>query len=221
MPTVKASARRRLTAPGALTRDSIRTGSVARSVSLVLALLLAACAETPPSPTPEAPPTSEIATPRSTAPQRTIAPPTRALETPPPIDSILPRTLGGVELHTFAVGQDILERLAARLAVDIERFEVRFASEHGARFLQMYALRLSGTSGAQLVDAWVAVAYPPDVEDATSEEQSMGGTTVVVVSAPSAESRIGTFHVYSSGDTLIAVQAFDQDVAAEALAALP
>jgi hypothetical protein len=190
---------------------------------VALALLLTACAATPSAPALDAPPTetatpTESGTPRST-PRPTPSPTPREAE--PPIDSILPHSLGGVELHTFAVGQDILERLAARVAAAIETFEVRYASEHGARFLQMYALRLPGTTGEQLVDAWVAVAYPPDVRDATSEEQSIGGRMVVVVSAPSATARIGSFYVYSSGDTLIAVQAFDPDVAAEALAAVP
>lgn len=134
---------------------------------------------------------------------------------------MLPAVLGGVELHTFAVGQDILERLAARLGVGIDRFEVRYSSEHGARFLQMYALRVPGTTGAQLVEAWVAVAYPPDVEDAASSEQSLAGKTVTLVSAASAAARIGTFHIYSDGDTLLAVQTFDVRVAEEALAALP
>ena len=134
---------------------------------------------------------------------------------------MLPTVLREVELHTFAVGPDIMERLAERLGVGTDDFEVRYASEHGARFLQMYALRLPGTSGAQLVEAWVAVAYPPDVTDASSSEQSVAGKTVTVVSAPSAAARIGTFHVYSADDTLLAVQAFDADVAAEALAALP
>lgn len=134
---------------------------------------------------------------------------------------MLPSTLGGVELHTFAVGQDIVERLAARLAVGTDQLEVRYASEHGARFLQMYALRVPGATGAQLVEEWVAVAYPPDVTDAASTQQSVAGKTVTFVSAPSAASRIGSFHVYSSGDTLLAVQAFDTEVAEEALAALP
>lgn len=188
---------------------------MARWPLVLVTLLLAGCAAAPQSTPPEAAPNSDIAVPRS------VRPSTAAPETPPPIDSMLPGTLGGVELHTFAVGQDILERLAARLAVAIDQFEVRYASEHGARFLQMYALRVPGTTGAQLVEAWVAVAYPPDVEDASSSEQSLAGKTVILVSAASAAARIGTFHIYSYGDTLLAVQAFDPQVAAEALAQLP
>lgn len=178
---------------------------------------LAGCAAAPQTTTPEAAPTSDIVAPSSAAPPT----PAPAPETPPPIDTILPVTLGGVELHTFAVGQDILERLAARLAVGIDRFEVRYASEHGARFLQMYALRLPGTTGAQLVEAWVAAVYPPDIDDAASSEESLAGKTVTLVSAASVAERLGAFHIYNHGDTLIAVQAFDPQVAAEALAALP
>ena len=53
----------------------------------------------------------------------------------PPIEQSLPTHLGGVELHTFAVGQDILLRLADSMAVDAAAFEIAYANEHGARFL--------------------------------------------------------------------------------------
>jgi len=134
---------------------------------------------------------------------------------------MLPEKLGGVELHTFAVGEDTLERLAAQLEVGTEELAVRFASEHGSRFLQMYAVRAPGISGPQLVEAWSEVAYPPVIADAAASEESIAGRTVTVVNAPSAAARLGTYYLYSSGDTLLVVQAFDPAVAAEALGACP
>jgi hypothetical protein len=138
-----------------------------------------------------------------------------------PIETNLPTELGGVELHSFAVGQDILLRLADRLAVDATAFEAAYASEHGARFLQMYALRLPGTDGAALRTAWAEVAYPPDVTDVVVSEDDIEGRLVTVVDAPSARSRLGTFYLHSLDDTLFVVQAFDRGVATEALSALP
>ena len=83
----------------------------------------------------------------------------------PPLQGQLPSQLGEVELHTFAVGQDILDRLVAHLGVAPDEVEVAYASEHGARFFQIYALRLSGSPASSLATAWAAVAYPPDVTD--------------------------------------------------------
>ncbi len=191
---------------------------VCLAAPVVVALVLVGCAAAPPRSTSSEPPPTLDATARETA---SPVPSTQAPIAPPPIDSMLPVTLGGVELHTFAVGQDILERLVARLGVGIEQLEVRYASEHGARFLQMYALRVPGATGSGLVEAWVAVAYAPDVEDAASSQESVAGKDVVRVSAPSAAGRIGTFHLYADDDTLLVVQAFNPQVAAEALAALP
>jgi len=173
---------------------------------------------TPQSTPPPAAPGSVVAVPSGRSASSTSTP---VPHTPPPLDGVLPGELGGVQLHTFAVGQDILQRLAERLGIITDQLEVRYASEHGARFLQTYALRAPGTTASHLVEGWAAVAYPPDIEDAASSEQSVAGKTVTVVSAPSAAARLGTFYVYSSGDTLLVVQAFDPEVAAEALAALP
>lgn len=139
----------------------------------------------------------------------------------PLLATMLPIELGGVELHTFAVGEDTIGRLASNLGISVEELEARFASDHGARFLQMYALRAPSLGGPELVEAWTAVAYPPDVTDATISEESVAGRPVTVVNAPSAASRLGTYYVYDSHDTLIVVQAFDPQVAAEALAVLP
>lgn len=53
------------------------------------------------------------------------------------------------------------------------------------------------------------------------DQETIGDRTVTVVHSPSTAARLGTYYVYSSDDTLLVVQAFDPDVAAEALAALP
>jgi hypothetical protein len=191
--------------------------NVARWLLTLLALVLAGCAATPPSSSSPSAPTSLLSV---LSPEASPSP-TPSPDVAPPTDRLLPETLGGVELHTFAVGEDILKRLAARLHVGIDDFEVRYASEHGARFLQMYAVRVHGTGGERLVRAWLAVAYPPDVLDVAWTERRMAGRTVVELSAPSAAARIGSFHLYALADTLLVVQAFDPNVAAEALAVLP
>ena len=182
--------------------------SVTRYIWL-LAMVLAGCAATPQT-------SPSLAAPSSAVPQVPAPGTGESL-----LDTMLPIELGGVELHTFAVGEDTLGRLAAHLKIGVEELETRFASDHGARFLQMYALRAPGVSGSRLVEAWTAVAYPPDVPDATISEESVAGRFVTMVSAPSAASRLGTYYVYDSNDALIVVQAFDLEVAAEALGVLP
>lgn len=137
------------------------------------------------------------------------------------LDAMLPVELGGVELHTFAVGQDTLERLAGHLGIGADELAARYASEHGVRFLQMYAVRAPQISGPDLVEGWAAVAYPDDIIDASSSDQTVADKAVIVLHSPSAAGRLGTYYVYSVADTLVVVQAFDPVVAAEALAALP
>lgn len=135
--------------------------------------------------------------------------------------ALLPTQLGGVELHTFPVGAEIVDRLAARLGVPADDLETAFASEHGSRFLQMYAIRLGGTSAEALVSAWSAVAYPPEVGDVAITGETINGVSMTAVHSPSTASRLGTFYVDRRGETLIVVQAFDPLVAAEALASIP
>ena len=138
-----------------------------------------------------------------------------------PFKPSCPASWAEVELHTFAVGQDILERLAAELGVAPEEIEAAYASEHGARFFQMYAIRLAGSPASSLATAWAAVAYPPDVSDVSVTEETIDGMAVTVVHAPSAAARLGTFYLLPRGETLLVVQAFDIETAEEALAALP
>ena len=63
------------------------------------------------------------------------------------LEAVLPRELDGVELHSFAVGEDILARLASRFGVVPDDLETAFASDHGARFLQMYAIQAAREDG--------------------------------------------------------------------------
>ena len=186
-----------------------------------MAMVVAACsAQAEPSPTDAARRATEQPASTSATRQPTTPPSATVEGTRPPLDAMLPTELGGVELHTFAVGQDSLQRLASQVALDLADLDVRYASEHGARFLQMYAIRAPGVGGPELVDAWAAVAYPADITDVAHSEQVIGTTTVRVSHAPSAAARLGTYYAFSLDDTLLVVQAFDPAVAAEAVAAL-
>lgn len=183
----------------------------------MLALLLAACSGPPVPPRTDQSPSPSP----SVAASRTLPETTAPIVAERSLDDMLPAELGGVELHTFAVGEDALERLAVRLGLRPEELGVRNASEHGARFLQMYAIRAPGVSGRELLEAWDEAAYPEDILDATSTQRTVSGKAVTATHSPSAASRLGTYYSYSVADTLLVVQAFDREVAAEALAALP
>jgi hypothetical protein len=184
---------------------------------VTLALALTACA-TPPGSSPEdVSPTPPVAPASAKA---NVTPSDPSASEASALDAALPAELDGVELHTFAVGEDILARLAAALDVGPDELERAFASDHGARFLQMYAIRLPGTSADALADGWAVVAYPPDTGDVTVADETLDGRTITVVDSPGTRSRLGTFYLDRRGDTLIVVQAFDFSVAVEALASL-
>lgn len=138
-----------------------------------------------------------------------------------PIEAVLPRELDGVELHTFVVGEDILARLASRFGVVPDDLETAFASDHGARFLQMYAIRLAGKTADELTEGWSRVAYPPEADDVAIAGETIDGAPITVVDSPSTRSRLGTFYLDRRGDTLIVVQAFDFGVVVEALSSIP
>lgn len=184
--------------------------------ALILPIVLGACSVAAPA-EPSQSPSAIVATPSASATTAAVATP----EELPPLQAELPSELGGVELHTFAVGQDVVDRLAATLGVARAEIEAAYASEHGARFLQMYAIRLPRSPASSPATAWAAVAYPPDVSDVSVTEESIDGRAVTVVHAPSAAARLGTFYLLPRGETLFVVQAFDREVAEEALAALP
>lgn len=182
--------------------------------ALILPIVLASCSAAAPAEPSQSP--DAAATPSAKATPPVAATP----EDLPPLQAQLPSQLGSVELHTFAVGQEILERLAANLRVAPNEIEAAYASEHGARFLQMYAIRHAGSPASSLATAWAAVAYPPDESDVSVTQEMIDGRTVTVVHAPSAAARLGTFYLLPRDETLFVVQAFDGETAEEALAAL-
>ena len=186
-----------------------------RVPALILPIVLVACSVAAPAEPSQSP--SAIATPSASVTPAASA----TAEDLPPLQAQLPSQLGGVELHTFAVGQDILDRLATHLGVEPEEVEAAYASEHGARFFQMYAIRLARSPASSLATAWAAVAYPPDVTDVSVAEETLDGRVVTVVNAPSAAARLGTFYLLPRDETLLVVQAFDRETAGEALSALP
>ncbi len=183
--------------------------------ALILPIVLAACSAAAPAEPSQSP--AATATPSARATPSVAATP----EDLPPLQGQLPSQLGEVELHTFAVGQDILERLAAHLDVAPEAVEAAYASEHGARFFQMYAIRLPGSAASSLATAWAAVAYPPEVTDVSVTDETIDDLAVTVVHAPSAAARLGTFYLLPGDETLVVVQALDRETAEEALAGLP
>jgi hypothetical protein len=183
--------------------------------ALILPIVLGACSAAAPAEPPQSPPA--VATPSASA---TVAPVATSRDLPP-LQGQLPSQLGEVELHTFAVGQDILDRIAAHLGVAPEEIEAAYASEHGARFFQMYAIRLPASPASLLATAWAAAAYPPDVSDVSVTEETIDGRAVTVVHAPNAAARLGTFYVLPREETLLVVQALEREVAEEALAGLP
>lgn len=185
-----------------------------------MTMMVAACSAQEPRPTDAAGRATEQPVSTSAPRQPAITPSATVESTRQPLDAMLPTELGGVELHTFPVGQDSMQRLASRFGLDLADLDVRYASEHGARFLQMYAIRAPGVSGSDLLEAWAAVAYPADITDVAHSEQVIGTTTVRVGHAPSAAARLGSYYAFNLDDTLLVVQAFDPEAATEAVGAL-
>jgi len=185
----------------------------------ILALTLAACAAPPPA-LPQSEPATTMPSPRASESDGVESLEATASE-PPSLQTLLPAELDGVELHTFAVGEDILARLAADMGVSRDQLSTAFASDHGSRFVQTYAIRLPGTGASELAAGWTAVAYPPDLSDVVVTEETIDGRPITVVHSPSASPRLGTFYLDSRGDALIVVQALDSDVASEVLASIP
>ena len=190
-----------------------------RGLLLVITMGLAACGGEPPEPTEPAEAPDAVDPTRSATPTETVPP--SATPEPSPIDEILPVELGGTELHTFATGRDLLGRLGAELDVLPDELEVDYASEHGERFLQMYAVRAPGASGAALLGAFEAAAYLPSTGEIEVSQETVGGRAVTVVHSDGEAAFVGTFYATTLGDTLLVVQAMERSIAEEALAALP
>jgi hypothetical protein len=205
--------------PSAVVVDTQRVFPVVRRGIGILALTLAACAAPPPA-LPESQPATTMPSPRASESDSVESSEATASQ-PPSLQTLLPAELDGVELHTFAVGEDILARLAADIGVSPDQLMTAFASDHGSRFVQIYAIRLPGAPASALAAAWTAVAYPPDVSDVAVRDETIDGRPITVVHSPSASPRLGTFNLDSRGDALIVVQALDSDVASEVLASVP
>ena len=188
-------------------------GCARASGLLILALTAAACAVPAASPVATA---VQVPTERPTASAR---PSPAASEPARPLAEELPTHLGEVELHTFETGRDLLGRLAAELDVPPQDLEVAYASEHGARFVEMYAIRLAGRSSAELAQALEPAAYI--ARDATVSADVIDGTAVTVIDSPSEGSQVGTSYLVVLDETLVVIRTFERADAQDALAALP
>jgi hypothetical protein len=189
----------------------------APAVAILIAAALAACSVPTPGP---ATPTAPTA---ATGPARVSASPT-AEPTPDqrPLQSLLPADFRGVEAHTFPVGQEMLERLAAAIGIRRRRLEAAYASDHGPAFVQMYALRAAGHEPGELLEALPRAAYPNAVAGSvTIEVRRLGDRRVTVISEPSQAASIGSFYACQDGGTLIVAQALAEPVAEAAIEELP
>lgn len=115
----------------------------------------------------------------------------------------------------------MLARLAATLGMEVSDLEVAFASEHGARFFQTYALRAPAVGGDRLMDAFLSSAYDVGEGEVAVSDEVVDGKPVTIVLQPSTSARLGTYYAYTAGGVLFVVQALDPAVAEEVLAALP
>jgi hypothetical protein len=132
---------------------------------------------------------------------------------------MLPVRIGSTELHTFPVGQDWLARLASKLGIGTKSLAVAYASDHGAAFVQMYAIRVEGIDTARLLTGLAQVAYPSGDVDLSSK--LIAGRNVTVINQPATADRLGTFYAFGEGDTLIVAEAFAEPVVERAFQALP
>ncbi|HYM52528.1 MAG TPA: hypothetical protein VEW45_03470 [Candidatus Dormibacteraeota bacterium] len=184
-----------------------------------LALALAGCGDATRTDGSQALPTASVEA-------RTAAPPGATVTgspeiSPIPVGLLLPTELGGVELHTFAVGQDSVARLLTELDAAPAELEIAYASEHGARFLQLYALRVRGVDGEALLNAFVAAAYDPAAGTIDRSDEEIADHSVTVINQPATAGRLGTFYAYTLGDALLVAQGFDRQTVEDGLGALP
>jgi hypothetical protein len=183
---------------------------------VVTAAALAACsgATTPGAASPPQP-----ATPESSGSVAASASPTPDAR---PLQELLPARFRGTEAHTFAVGQDLLARLATAIGIRRRALEAAYASDHGPAFVQMYALRAAGHGPQELLDALPKAAYPGAPPGSIRvEEGQLGDRLVTVISDPNEAGPIGSFYALVDGGTLIVAQALAEPVAEAALDELP
>jgi hypothetical protein len=187
-------------------------------IAVGLALMLAACAGPEGAGSPaDAGSASSAAT--ATVPSASPGPsPTPA----PPVANLLPVELDGIEVHTFPVAQDLLARFAAAIEIAMDDLEVAYASEHGARFIQMLAVRAPNIPEGRMLEVLADAAYPPVAVDALEVgTDTLGGIEVVTVHNPELAPRLGTFYGLVRGGALIVVEALVREDAEVAVAALP
>ncbi|HJP72502.1 MAG TPA: hypothetical protein VJ975_12365 [Candidatus Limnocylindria bacterium] len=165
---------------------------------------------TPVSPEPTATPPASASSPIGSAPPSSVA--------GAAIGDYLPVKLDGVELHTFAVAQDVTARLGQAVGAPLE---LAYASEHGARFIQTIAIRAPGTDASALAMLFPAAAFPPDGATADVSEADLGGEGVTAVADPAATARLGTYYLLARDDVLIVVETFTPEDAADMIGALP
>lgn len=191
-----------------------------RLIVATLAVALAGCGAAPRTgDLSQAPPTTTVGPPSGASAGATATDSPDV--TPVPIVLHLPRVLNGVELHTFAVGQDSVARLLGELGVAQSELEIAYASEHGARFLQLYALRVRGFEGGALLNAFAVAAYDAAAGTIERSDEEIAGKAVSVINQPATAHRLGTFYAYALGDVLLVAQALDRQTAEDGLAELP
>lgn len=139
----------------------------------------------------------------------------------PGLSSLLPVELDGVEAHTFPVAQDLLARLAAALEVPVASVDAAYSSEHGARFIQMLAIRVPGIGAEDVLAVLPRVAYPPVASEPEVNSDTLAGRDVVVVNHPDLAFRLGTFYGFTDGGALIVVETLERDAAEAAIGAMP
>lgn len=184
-------------------------GRVAAVVFLVLAV--AGCARV--EQTAASPSTRPVTAPIASTPTSGATPSPKALQ------AMLPARIGTTVLHTFPVGQDWLARLTSELGIRRADLQVAYASDHGAAFVQMYAIRADRLSRARLSAALAAVAYPSG--EVAMSSMVIAGRTVTVIDQPATRQRLGTFYAFGIGDTLIVAEAFAETVVERAFESLP
>jgi hypothetical protein len=188
--------------------------------AVMAALALAACSAGP-TPGGASPSHSSPSSAASLVPSVSDAPTPEATPDDRPLQSLLPADFRGTEAHTFAVGQDMLARLAAAVGVRRRALEAAYASDHGPAFVQMFALRAPGQDPRELLDALTRAAYAAGAGSVTVEQRQLGDRRVTVISEPSLAASIGSFYAFSDGGTLIVAQALAQPVAEAAFEELP
>ncbi len=125
-------------------------------------------------------------------------------------------------LHTFGVAQDVLARLADAAGVELDELDVAYASEHGARFIQAFAVRSPSVPADELLELFPDAAYGDEASEGRSTRtEVLGGRDVLIVENAALMPRLGIFHGLVHGGALIVVQAFTTADAAAMISALP